>query len=245
MSHDDLRVSALSTLIIAWVVAGGTALVVRAVFDLGGAYPLKASAAFAVVVLAAIRLVGRAHPFSRFGVANQMTTARAACVALLAALIGERASPSLAVTVAAAGAATVLLDGVDGWIARRTKLASAFGARFDVETDAALIQVLAILVWQFGKAGPWIIAAGLLRYGFVGAGWVWPWMRGPLPSSRRARAICVIQIAALIVAILPFVPVPLSSGVAAAGLSALLYSFAVDTLWLWRHAASTLRRAAP
>ena len=41
-----------------------------------------------------------------------------------------------------------LLDLVDGWVARRTGTASPFGARFDLETDAALILVLSWLVWR-------------------------------------------------------------------------------------------------
>ena len=49
----------------------------------------------------------------------------------------------------------------------RSNEASSFGARFDMETDALLILVLAALVWQHGKAGPWILAAGLMRYAFV------------------------------------------------------------------------------
>jgi phosphatidylglycerophosphate synthase len=113
-------------------------------------------------------------------------------------------------------------------------MASAFGARFDIEIDAALIQVLAILVWQYGKAGSWILMAGLLRYAFVAAGLFLSWMRRPLPASRRARAICIVQIVALVVAMLPPVPRETSQLVAAAGLIALVYSFAVDTLWLWK-----------
>ncbi|PYR47231.1 MAG: hypothetical protein DMF89_19515 [Acidobacteria bacterium] len=104
----------------------------------------------------------------------------------------------------------VLLDGVDGWVARRTRTASAFGERFDLETDAALILVLAILAWQYGKAGPWVLLSGLLRYLFVAAGWLWPWMGAPLASSLRGKTVCVVQIVALIVAIAPPITPPTS-----------------------------------
>jgi hypothetical protein len=110
--------------------------------------------------------------------------------------------------------------------------------RFDMETDAALILVLAVLAWRYGKAGPWIILAGLLRYIFVAAGWVLPWMRGPLAPTLRGRLICVVQIVTLIAAIAPSVQPPASAALAAVGLAALCYSFAVDTLWLSRHAAA-------
>ena len=63
-----------------------------------------------------------------------------------------------------------LLDGVDGWLARRHRIASAFGARFDMEIDALLILALSVLAWRHEKAGAWVVASGLLRYAFVAAG---------------------------------------------------------------------------
>ena len=87
----------------------------------------------------------------------------------------------------ALAASVAVLDGVDGWLARRTRMASAFGARFDMETDAALILVLAVLAWQFGRAGAWVLACGLLRYAFVGAGVLWPWLRSPCRPAGDAR----------------------------------------------------------
>ena len=55
---------------------------------------------------------------------------------------------------------------MDGWRAGREQ-ASAFGARFDMETDAALILILSLLVWQHGKAGAGSLRCGLMRYAFV------------------------------------------------------------------------------
>ena len=60
------------------------------------------------------------------------------------------------------------------------------GSRFDMETDAALILVLAIFVWRNGKAGPWVLLSGLLRYIFVAAGWMWPWMARRWPPTLAA-----------------------------------------------------------
>ena len=170
----------------------------------------------------------------KIGPANQITLLRAVLVAGLASLGGQPATPVMAWRVVSIAIVAALLDGVDGWVARRTGTVSAFGTRFDMETDAALILVLAILLWQYGKAGPWVLLSGLLRYVFVAAGWLWPWMRSPLASTRRAKIICVVQIVALIVAIAPAVAPPASSLVAAVGLLALCYSFLVDTLRLWR-----------
>jgi phosphatidylglycerophosphate synthase len=196
------------------------------------------------VVLAAIVLLARRsarahHPFPRFGPANQVTMVRMFLVAIVAGFIGEPSLPSAGWIVAGAAAVATVLDGVDGWLARRTGMASAFGARFDMETDALLIQVLAIQAWQYGKAGPWVLISGLLRYLFVAAGWMLPWMQRPLFPSLRRKAICVVQTVGLILTILPPIVPPASEWLAAVSLAALVYSFLVDTLWLWRRAPAS------
>ena len=71
------------------------------------------------------------------------------------------------------------LDGLDGRAARGQGLASAFGARFDMEVDALVILALAAIAAGLGKAGPWVLALGLVRYGFVVAGWLAPMARAP------------------------------------------------------------------
>ena len=150
---------------------------------------------------------------------------------LVASLIGEPGLPPVAATAAAVGLGATVLDGMDGWLARHAGMASAFGARFDVEIDALLIQALAILAWRYGKAGPWVLLSGLMRYGFVAAGWLWPWMRRPLTPTLRGRIICIVQVAALVLTIVPAVPPPAQyQSIAALGLAALSYSFLVDTL---------------
>jgi phosphatidylglycerophosphate synthase len=181
-----------------------------------------------------------AHPHPRFGAANRVTLLRLAFASLLAALLGEAVpsaplSPSpLTWLVVALAALTALLDAVDGTLARRSGLASRFGARFDMETDAAYTLVLCALVWQVGQAGPWVLAAGLMRYAFVGAALLFPWLAGPLAPSRRRQAICAVQIATLIACLVPIVPSSLASVAAATSLLLLSVSFAIDVRALWR-----------
>jgi len=170
---------------------------------------------------------------------NHVTAIRAVIVALLACLVLIPPHATLAWTAVVASTIAAILDGVDGWLARRMRMTTPFGARFDMEVDALLILVLAILAWRWTKAGAWVLLSGLLRYLFVAAGWVLPWMRGPLAPTRRGRVICVVQIVALILAIVPTVAAPLSTSVAAAGLLVLAYSFLVDTIRLWRQRNST------
>jgi phosphatidylglycerophosphate synthase len=208
-------------------------------------YPLKAGGVFAAIMIVAVRGRRTHHPFARFGPANQVTAVRALLVASVAGLIGEAPTPTLAVSALAASAAATALDGVDGWLARRSRMTSAFGARFDMEVDALLIQVLAILVWLHGKAGVWVLASGLLRYVFVAAGRVWPWLQRPLVPSLRGKTICVVQIAGLMVALAPSIEPPPSALVAALSLAALAYSFLVDVWWLWEQKGRASASAAP
>jgi phosphatidylglycerophosphate synthase len=172
-----------------------------------------------------------------FGPADWVTGLRAVLTAGLATMLIPSAPPDAALAVVV-GSVAAALDGVDGWIARRTRTASAFGARFDMETDTLLILVLSALVWRAGKAGVWVLASGLMRYAFVAAASIWPWLQEPLEPSRRRQAICVVQIVGLLVALLPSLGAPEAAAVAAMALAALAWSFLVDILWLWRLRAS-------
>ena len=172
-----------------------------------------------------------------FGPADWVTGLRAVLTAVLAAMLIPAVSPD-PTTCVVIGSVAAALDAVDGWLARRTRTATAFGARFDMETDALLILVLSALVWKSGKAGAWVLASGLMRYAFVAAAAVWPWLHEPLEPSRRRQTICVAQVVALIAALLPSLGSAAASGIAAAGLAALAWSFLVDILWLWRLRAS-------
>jgi len=171
-----------------------------------------------------------------FGAANSVTLARGVLALDLLALLGSPPSTVLAWSIVALAVLALVLDGVDGSVARRRGETSAFGARFDMETDALLILVLAALAWSQGKAGAWILLAGALRYVFVAASLVLPWLAAPLPASRRRQAVCVVQTASLILCLAPFVAPPVSAAIGFAGLAALLGSFAADVAWLARRA---------
>ena len=224
----------------ALVLGGGTLMGFQLGFD--GAMVLRASTVFGAIMALVIRAWPTHHPFQRFGAANQVTAFRAALVSLLAGFIGEPYTQATAWTILALAALATTLDGVDGWLARRSGLSSALGARFDMETDALLILVLTVLVWRFERAGAWVLGSGALRYVFVASGWALPWMRRPLPPSRRRQSACVLQIVGLIVALLPMMVPPNASWIAAASLAVLSYSFMVDTVWLWRRGPAAAGR---
>jgi phosphatidylglycerophosphate synthase len=219
------------------VVAASVAAAMLAIGAVGPRYVANAVVVDVAVAVVVLRAVSRSHPFDYFGAANIVTTLRAALVAATAALIVEPPAPVVAGAAAGLALIVALLDGVDGWLARRTQMASPFGARFDMEVDALLILVLSILAWTLGKAGPWVVLAGAMRYLFVAAGWAWDWMTAPLPPSTRRKAVCVVQVLGLAAVVSPLLPAPASTLAALVTLLTLTWSFAVDTLWLWRHRA--------
>lgn len=240
LRRDAARALAAAALLLA-LAAGALAAT-----GFGADYVAKALAVYAVGAALVWRgLAAGAHPHARFGAANRVTLGRLAGMAAVAALLGE-AVPAAPPAAAAVGgwvlivAATLIavLDAADGALARRQGLASAFGARFDMETDAAFTLVLSALVWQAGQAGAWMLASGLMRYAFVAAAWALPWLAAPLPPSRRRQAVCVVQITALIVCLGPIVPPVLASAIAALSLLLLSASFAIDIHHLARHRAT-------
>jgi phosphatidylglycerophosphate synthase len=232
-----LRSSAVATNLTGLLAAIVLAAIARSGLPVTALYAVKAPAAFAALMLVSLGFLQQHHPFARFGAANQITTMRALVVSLVVGLIGEPRMPAIAVCAAAASVVVTLLDGMDGWLARRNGTMSAFGARFDMEVDALLILALSVIAWRFDKAGAWVLLAGGLRYAFVAAGACWPWLKAPLPASRRRQTVCVLQIAGLTLAIVPAIPPPASAPLAACALAALGYSFLVDIVWLWRRAA--------
>lgn len=225
--------SVVTVIILLLVLAAG----VGRWFSLSSLYFFKAKAQFAGSVLLFAPLLLQQHPHRSFGPANQITLVRGMLVALLGGFVGESISEMAAFTIVGIGLAALILDGVDGKLARRSGMTSEFGARFDMETDAVLVLLFSILAWQMDKAGSWVILSGLLRYLFVAAGWLLPWMRAALPPSQRRQTVCVIQIAVMLAVLLPFVNPPLSDALAALTLAVLLASFLVDVRWLAKHSS--------
>ncbi|MCC6009071.1 MAG: CDP-alcohol phosphatidyltransferase family protein [Rhodobacteraceae bacterium] len=179
------------------------------------------------------------YPHPRLGACNGVTLLRAAMVSVLAAalLLPMRADDAgLAWALAALALAALLLDGVDGWAARRARLTSGFGARFDMEVDVVFALVLAIMVWQGGTVGIWVLALGLLHPAFLLASLIWPALRAPLPDARWRKVLCVAQMLALIALITPAMPAALAPWLAAGILAVLVAGFGRDIFWLVRRA---------
>ena len=198
------------------------------------------TATFCFLLLAA--LVVRFSRTRALRLADLITLTRGLGVCFLAglalqALVGGLAKTGV-LTMIIMGAICLALDGVDGPVARARGEASAFGARFDVETDAALLTVLSIAVAALGIAGWWVLAIAMMRYGYVAASLVVLALRTELPRRYSAKVIAVGQAVALLAA--------LSFGLThgehwaptiflLVALAFLCWSFGRDVIWQLRH----------
>jgi phosphatidylglycerophosphate synthase len=126
---------------------------------------------------------------SSFGAANTVTLVRLALILALPALPTHAFAATMLLVLA--------LDGVDGFVARRTGTASAFGAHFDMESDALFIAIVTLEAWTRGRLGAWVLVAGALRYGYVMCLWAFPTKRGAEPRSLLARSAFLLLVLGL------------------------------------------------
>lgn len=166
--------------------------------------------------------------------ADRVTLTRAALVGGVAALTADSISrPAPVRLLVALAVLALLLDTVDGWLARRTGTASTFGARFDMEVDAWLILVLSVYVAR--SVGAWVIAIGAARYAFIAGGWLMPWLRGSLPPRYWCKVVAAVQGVVLTVAAADVLPRSATDIALAVALALLVESFAREVWSLWRH----------
>ncbi len=170
--------------------------------------------------------------------ADWVTLTRAMLAVGVAALVadsfGESAPTAVLVSLAALA---LVLDAVDGWVARRTRTVARLGAQFDAEADAFLILVLSVYVAR--SVGAWVLAIGAARYAFLVAGWLLPWMREPLPARYWRKFVAATQGIVLTVAAAGVLPRAVTNAALVVALALLAESFGRDVSWLWsnRHGA--------
>lgn len=191
-----------------------------------------AAAVFAVAGWAVLAEAMPRYGVTRFGPADLVTMTRAVLVGGVTALVSDATHTKTSLWPLAIVAALALAtDAVDGRVARRTGTVSKFGARFDMEVDAFLILVLSAFVAT--RLGWWVLAIGAMRYVFVAAARIWPWLRAPLPVRMSSKATAAAQgIVLTVVLLLPTVLATVLTGLA---LLALSWSFLYDIRWLQRN----------
>jgi phosphatidylglycerophosphate synthase len=173
------------------------------------------------------------NPRERLGPASWVTLARGTLAVGVAALVADSFKHDTPVALLVTLAAVALvLDLVDGWVARRTGTSNGLGARFDGEVDAFLI--LALSIYVAPVYGAWVLAIGAARYLFLAGEWLLPWMRAPLPPRRWRKVVAAAQGIVLTVAAAGVLPRALMQASLVAALAALAASVGECVWWLWR-----------
>jgi phosphatidylglycerophosphate synthase len=191
---------------------------------------------YAVVVVALLARGLRRSGTTAFGPADLVTSARSALVGGVAALVADSfARPVPVAVLTGLAAVALLLDAVDGRIARRTGTVSAVGARFDMEVDSVLVLLLALYTAR--ALGAWVVLLGCVHYGLLLARRLLPWLREPTPPRYWCKVVAAVQGVVLTVTAAGVLPEPVAV-LALVGVAALLVeSFGREVWWLWTHRA--------
>jgi len=170
---------------------------------------------------------------TRLGPANAATATRSTLVGLITAFVVTSFTRPIPVALLIGlTVAALLLDTVDGWLARRFRSESELGARFDMEVDAFLMLVLS--VFNARDLGWWIVAIGLMRYAFVAVGWLLPWMRAQLPPRYWRKIVTAVAGVTITLAATGLFPLAVDAIALGVALLLLIESFGRDVIWLWR-----------
>lgn len=200
-----------------------------------------------------LTLAVRRHAVTTLGPAGLVTCARGVLIGAVTALVagglvhgrapGPHSGRVEVVVLVVLATVALVLDAVDGRVARRTGTSTALGARFDMELDAWLIGVLSVHV--AGLLGVWVLAIGGMRYAFVAVASVVPWMRSGVPARNSARVVAALQGVALVTVSAAVLPRPVAITLVAVALAILTWSFSCDVMWLWRAREKGTGRITP
>jgi phosphatidylglycerophosphate synthase len=204
-----------------------------------------AGVAYGVAAVALLAWALRRSGAAVLGPADLVTSGRSVLVGGVAALVADSfAGPVPVGTLTGLAVAALVLDAVDGRVARHTRTVSAVGARFDMEVDSVLVLLLS--VYAARSLGVWVLAIGSVRYARWVAGRALPWLRGPVPPRYWCKVVAAVQGVVLVTAASGMLPrhVVVPALVVVAAL--LAESFAREAWQLWRtHRAGAGAAAEP
>ena len=190
----------------------------------------------AISITAATLLVGligrnlwhaRIAPHS-FGLPNWITLARNIPVGWILALLSFGDNPHENLIIFGLAAFVLISDGLDGYFARKLNQCTAFGARFDMESDAFFILVLCIGVIVNCDAPWWTLFIGLMRYMYLGAQPFVSALRLPIKERYSRKVFCVIQIVSLMLPFTGLFSTETTNAILLLSLACLIFSFGRD-----------------
>jgi CDP-diacylglycerol---glycerol-3-phosphate 3-phosphatidyltransferase len=141
------------------------------------------------------------------GLANQLTIFRGVLICLLAGfLFLPSPEGSLAWIPSLLYSTALIIDGLDGCLARFRKEISVFGTFLDRDLDALGTLISILLAVHYACLPDWYILSGIAYYLFTCGEW-WREKHGlplhPLPASRYRRYVAFLQSVFISLALLP------------------------------------------
>lgn len=167
------------------------------------------------------------------GLANWITLVRAVLLAGVAGFVVVDPEGLLAWGPAVGYGVAVVLDGVDGAVARSVGTETRLGERLDMAVDTTGFVVAPLVAVAWGLLPAWYLSLSAARYCYRGGLFLWRRSGrevGTLPPSRLRRPLAALQMVFISVALLPPAPTPLIRTVAPVVLLPSLAVFARD--WL-------------
>jgi len=183
--------------------------------------------------------------FPTLGLANWITSLRAAFLALLAGFI-FLPRPEGAAVWAPGGLymTAAVMDFIDGWVARVTRRSSDLGEYLDMHWDGFGVLVACLLLIQYGQAPVWYILVGLARYLYVFGMWLRQRLgltNYPLPPNRIRRGLAGSQMGFIAVVLLPVFTPPATLVAATLFMTPFSIAFLLD----WLTVSGAIKAAAP
>ncbi len=163
------------------------------------------------------------------GIANQVTLFRLVLLLFLA-LVYSRFSDQ---TIAMLLGAIIVLDILDGYLARKYGLSSNYGLYLDMESDALFVCLAALMIYLNDYAGAWIIFIGFLRYINVSF-----YVLFRLPAKKEPKRVWASYIAGYLFFALVtpfFIPAPWYLPVLVSASVLVVFSFAVSFVYYIRN----------
>lgn len=139
-------------------------LIALGIFHLTGLYwPVLAVAFLSLLLLWTSQWYTISHIKPAGGYANLLTMLRYIIMLLIVAFSGIWPLWSLGLLFAI----PVMLDGLDGYLARKLNHLTRFGALFDLETDSLFMTLTGMILYQRHITGAWLLPAAYMRYFYV------------------------------------------------------------------------------
>ena len=166
-----------------------------------------------------------------FGLANTITLLRGALYAVVAGFIVVPVETAFAWVPALCYGTGVVLDKLDGTIARTVGEETVLGTRLDMAFDTFGFVAAPLLAVLWGALPVYYLAISAARYTFVGAVRLHRWRGGTvhsLPDSNLGKYLAGVQMVFVTVALVPVVPTAIIYSVAPVVLAPSIAVFARD-----------------